>query len=393
MKGVFVALNAGSSSLKFAVFDAEVASDKPLMRGKVAWIGGQVVFSARDAAGTPLDASSLPALDAVSGHEAVIERLLPWLTPHIGDRPLLAVGHRVVHGGESFLGPTVVSQSVLEQLEALTPLAPLHQPHNAAAIRAVTKWRPDVTQIACFDTSFHRNQAALERMFALPRDLTDQGIIRYGFHGLSYDYIASALPAHLGERAFGRVIVAHLGNGASMCAMKGCKSVATTMGFTTLDGLIMGRRCGTLDPGVILYLQREKNMSTAEIENLLYKKSGLLGVSGISNDMQILQDSDDPHAAEAIALYCNRAASALAGLVPSIGGLDALVFTAGIGENSSLVRRMICDKLEWMGIHLDSAANARNATTISAEASLVPVLVVPTNEEAVVANACRAFFG
>ncbi len=388
MTGVFLTLNAGSSSLKFAVYDGETSSNAPLMRGKIAGIGGRPVFSARDANGAALDPLKLP--NAASDHEAMMALLLPWLANHHEDRELWGVGHRVVHGGHCYTGPIVITDAVLQQLETLTPLAPLHQPHNIAAIRAVAKWQPDVAQIACFDTSFHRTQDHLAQLFALPRDLTDDGIIRYGFHGLSYDYIASVLPTHLGDRASGRVIVAHLGNGSSMCAMRGRKSVATTMGFTALDGLMMGRRCGALDPGVVLYLMQEKGMTAPEIENLLYKQSGLLGVSGISNDMQVLQDSDDPHAAEAIGLFCDRAASSLAGLVTAIGGIDALVFTAGIGENSALVRGMVCQKLEWMGVILDSAANDRNAITIGAATSRVQVLVIPTNEEAVVANACRA---
>ena len=389
MNGVFLTLNAGSSSIKFAVFDGDTASTRPWIRGKIAGIGGTPVFSARDADGAALNADALASLDVSSDHEAVIALLLPWLATHSGDRPLLAVGHRVVHGGQNLTGPTLISPSVLQQLETLAPLAPLHQPHNIAAIRAVTRWQPDIPQVACFDTSFHRSQERLAQQFALPRDLTDQGIIRYGFHGLSYDYIASVLPEHLGELASGRVIVAHLGNGSSMCAMKDRKSVATSMGFTALDGLMMGRRCGALDPGVVLYLMQAKGMEAPEIENLLYKQSGLLGVSGISNDMQVLQVSDNPHAQEAIELFCYRAASSLAGLVPSIGGLDALVFTAGIGENSAFVRKSICNWLAWLGVVLDDTANKKNAARISTAQSKVEVFALPTNEEVVVADACR----
>ena len=389
MNGLFLTLNAGSSSLKFAVFESGGASETPLIRGKIAGIGGTPVFSAKDADGAVIDGGDLTSLEGSSDHEALIARLLPWLTAHQGDRPLLAVGHRVVHGGQYFDKATVVTSDVLERLETFAPLAPLHQPHNIAAIRAVAKWQPDVPQVACFDTSFHRSQDHLAQLFALPRDLTDQGIIRYGFHGLSYDYIASVLPEHLGDHASGRVIVAHLGNGSSMCAMKDGKSVATSMGFTALDGLMMGRRCGVLDPGVVLYLMQSKGMTAPDIENLLYKQSGLLGVSGMTNDMQVLQDSDDPHAQEAIALYCYRAASLLAGLIPAIGGLDALVFTAGIGENSPKVRQSICNHLAWLGVTLDDAANTDNANQISTSGSKVGVFALPTNEEAVVARACR----
>ncbi|WP_138934428.1 acetate/propionate family kinase [Roseovarius arcticus] len=388
MTGAFLTINAGSSSIKFAVFDSDAASTKPRIRGKVAGIGTTPVFSARTAGGGALDAGALASLDVLSGHDAVIALLLPWLATHTGDRPLLAVGHRVVHGGQDLTGPTLISPSVLEQLERLVPLAPLHQPHNIAAIRAVAKWQPDVPQVACFDTSFHRSQDRLAQLFALPRALTDEGIIRYGFHGLSYEYISSVLPDHLGDRANGRVIVAHLGNGSSMCAMKDRKSAATSMGFTALDGLMMGRRCGALDPGVVLYLMQDKGLSAPEIEDILYKQSGLLGVSAISNDMQVLQDSENPHAQEAIDLFCYRAASSLAALVPSIGGLDALIFTAGIGENSAMVRKLICDRLSWLGAALDDTANVRNAVQISSHQSPVDILVIPTNEEAVVARAC-----
>lgn len=392
MKGVLLTLNAGSSSIKFAVFDNDTPSTTPLMRGKISGIGNMPVFSARDAHNTTLEAEALASLDAASTHETLIALLLPWLALSLGDQPLLCVGHRVVHGGQDYLQPTLISPSVLTQLETLVPLAPLHQPHNIAAIRAVATWAPDIPQIACFDTSFHRTQDRLAQLFALPRELSDQGVLRYGFHGLSYDYIASVLPQYLNTHEQGRVIVAHLGNGASMCAMKNGQSVATSMGFTALDGLMMGRRCGALDPGVVLYLMQAKSMTAPEIENLLYKQSGLLGVSGISNDMQVLQDSDSANAREAIDLYCYRAASSLAALVPAIGGLDALVFTAGIGENSALVRELICKRLAWLGISLDDTANTDNAMTISAATASVKTLVIPTNEEAVVANACRAAF-
>ncbi|MEB8386534.1 acetate/propionate family kinase [Rhodobacteraceae bacterium KMM 6894] len=392
MTGVFLTLNAGSSSLKFAVFEAGNPSALPLIRGKIAELAGVSVFSAKDPSGAALDPGAL-TLGGAFSHEVVIAQLLPWLAAQLGDRPLLAVGHRVVHGGQFYDRPTLIAPDVLKQLETLVPLAPLHQPHNIAAIRAVSKWQPDVAQVACFDTSFHRTQDHLAQLFALPRHLTDQGILRYGFHGLSYDYIASALPDHLGAQAGGRVIVAHLGNGSSMCAMKDRQSVATSMGFTALDGLMMGRRCGALDPGVVLYLMQEKGMSAAEIETLLYKESGLFGVSGLTNDAQVLQDSDDPHAKEALDLFCYRAASILGGLVPAIGGLDAVVFTAGIGENSAFVRKHICDRLAWLGLALDDSANADNATVISTAASRVRVLTLPTNEEAVVARACRRLLG
>jgi acetate kinase len=393
MSGVFLTLNAGSSSIKFAVFDSDAGSAVPRVRGKIAGIGAAPVFSARDAQGRTPEPGPLATLDPAATHESLIAQMLPWLAVHCGTRPLVAVGHRVVHGGQFYEGPVVLSAGDVDQLETLVPLAPLHQPHNIAAIRAVAKWQPKTPQIACFDTSFHRTQDRLAQIFALPRALTQQGIIRYGFHGLSYEYIASTLPDHLGALAGRRVIVAHLGNGASVCAMHDGRSVATSMGFTALDGLMMGRRCGTLDPGVLLYLMQDKGMDAAAIETLLYKQSGLLGVSGMTNNMQILQDSDDPRAREAIALYCYRAAAGLAGLIPSIGGLDALVFTAGIGENSATVRAQICARLAWLGVALDAQANAAGAITISTAGAKVKVLVIPTNEEVVVANACRALTG
>ncbi|WP_050525719.1 acetate/propionate family kinase [Pseudorhodobacter aquimaris] len=388
MSEVFLTLNAGSSSIKFAVYDAHDPSPTPRLGGKIAGIGSAPVFAARDASGAAVDKGALAALDQDASHDALIALLLPWIAAHQNGAAPLAVGHRVVHGGQDFIAPTVVDEAILTQLETLNPLAPLHQPHNLGAIRAVANLYPDIPQIACFDTAFHHTQDRLAKLFALPRDLTDQGIIRYGFHGLSYDYIASTLPEHLpGAR---RVVVAHLGNGASMCAMRDGQSMATSMGFTALDGLMMGRRCGALDPGVILYLMQSEGMDPEAIKDLLYNQSGLYGVSQISNDMQILQEANTPEAEEAIALYCYRAAGVLAGLLPAIGGLDALVFTAGIGENAPLVRRKICEHLRWLGVAIDSAANASNATTISTLQSQVSVLVIPTNEEAVVVNACRA---
>jgi acetate kinase len=265
----------------------------------------------------------------------------------------------------------------------------MHQPHNLAAIRCVTAAEPDLPQVACFDTSFHRTQDRLLQLFALPRALTDAGIIRYGFHGLSYDYIAGTLPTYLGDRADGRVVIAHLGSGASMCAMKARRSVATSMGFTALDGLMMARRCGALDPGVVLYLMQEKGMTAEEVASLLYTKSGLLGVSGLSNDMAELEADISDAAQEAIDLFCYRAAGELARLVTAIGGIDALVFTAGIGENSALVRRRICDRLLWMGVVIDTDANDRNTTRIGSVSSEVDVLVIPTNEEIIIARATR----
>jgi acetate kinase len=390
MTGALLTLNAGSSSLKFAVFAPDAPATQPTIAGKVSGIGTAPVFTAYDASGTQLDKGPLAQLDAQTSHDQIIAALLPWLDCHQTKAPLGAVGHRVVHGGTDFAQPTLVSPPVLAALDRLVPLAPLHQPHNLAAIRAVAKWRPDVPQIACFDTSFHRSQPRLAQLFALPRALADEGVLRYGFHGLSYDFIASILPEHLGAAAEGRVIVAHLGNGASLCALKNRQSVATSMGFTAVDGLMMGTRCGTLDPGVLLYLMQSKGMDAAGIEDLLYCQSGLLGVSGLSSDLHVLENSDAASAEEAVDLFCYRAASLMSGLVPALGGLDAVVFTAGIGENSARVRAAICDRLDWLGVMLDPAANGTNARQISTPQSRVSVLVLPTNEEATVAKACRA---
>lgn len=389
MTNAILVLNAGSSSLKFAVYPDEAGIAVPILRGKISGIGNTPIFVARHASGEILPPEACMSVLPTASHGDLIQALLVWLNTHHDGFTITAAGHRVVHGGRDHIGPARITDALLADLEALVPLAPLHQPHNLAAIRCVAASAPGLPQVACFDTSFHRTQDRLAQLFALPRDLTDEGILRYGFHGLSYDYIMGVLPAYLGARADGRVIVAHLGNGASMCAMKNRKSVATSMGFTALDGLMMGRRCGKLDPGVVLYLMDQKGMTAEEVSHLLYRGSGLLGVSGISNNMATLQASTSPQAREAIELYCYRAASELAALVTTIGGLDAIIFTAGIGENSSLVRSLICDRLEWMGVALDEGANAHNAPRINSKGSAVDVLVIPTDEEAVIAQATQ----
>jgi len=390
MTRAILTLNSGSSSLKFALFPVDSTTTVPDLSGRIEGIGRAPTFYARDGAGTLLDPGPLARLHPATPHDALIARLLPWLDQWLGAGDLVAVGHRVVHGGAGFSAPVRLNDTIMAQLDALTPLAPLHQPHNLAAIRAVAAWRANIAQIACFDTGFHAGMDRLNTLFALPRAISDSGVRRYGFHGLSYRHIANILPDHLGAQANGRVIVAHLGNGASLCAMQNRRSVATTMGFTALDGLMMGRRCGALDPGVVLHLMQSMGMDAAAIERLLYHESGLLGVSGISNNMQVLLNTDHPDAREAVELYCHKAAGVLAGLLPAIGGLDALVFTAGIGENAGPVRQGICDRLAWLGVTLDPQANARNATRISPEGAPITVLVLPTNEEAVVADACRA---
>ena len=390
MTDAILVLNAGSSSLKFAVYPYAPGSPPPILRGKIAGIGTNPVFSVRKSVGVAVPQASPMPLEPSAGLDDLIPKLLDWLNSNRGGVTIRAAGHRVVHGGRTHAEPARVTDVLLTDLETLVPLAPLHQPHNLAAIRCVAASDPGLPQIVCFDTSFHRTQSRLSQLFALPRAMTDEGILRYGFHGLSYDYIAGTLPTHLGGRADGRVIVAHLGSGASMCAMLSRRSVATSMGFTALDGLMMGRRCGALDPGVVLYLMQEKGLTAQDVTSLLYTKSGLLGVSGISNDMAALEANASAPAREAIDLFCYRAAGELARLATAIGGLDAIVFTAGIGENSALVRRLICDHLLWMGVEIDRRANDRHATRIGSLSSKVDVLVIPTDEEIIVARATHA---
>lgn len=374
-------LNAGSSSIKFAVF----AAGQPLRRtlqGMISGIGTTAAFAAGNAQGSLPGTLPPGPLD----HETALAWLFDWLEAGEHAPQLLGAGHRVVHGGEHHDAPLLIDTQNLASLDALAPLAPLHQPHNLAAIKALRKLRPDLPQVACFDTAFHRSQPAVAQALALPHAMTAGGLRRYGFHGLSYEFIAAALPKALGAGAEGRVIVAHLGNGASLCAMHGRKSIATTMGFSTLDGLVMGTRCGSIDPGALFYLMREKNMAPAELEDLLYRKSGLLGLSGISNDMRTLLGSPDPRAQAAIEQFVYRAALETGALAAALEGLDALVFTGGIGEHAAFVRAMICKKLAWLGIALDASANAGHAPRISTAASRVSVCIIPTDEEAVIAK-------
>jgi acetate kinase len=313
-------------------------------------------------------------------HEAALSMLLGWIRGHVGEIALHAVGHRVVHGGERFTAPVRLDSAVVEALDALVPLAPLHQPHNLAAIRALMRLDSALPQVACFDTAFHVAQPWVARTFALPRALTESGLVRYGFHGLSYEFIASALPQIVGERADGRVVVAHLGAGASLCAMHRRQSVATTMAFTPLDGLPMGTRCGALDPGVVLYLMDARGMTASQVADLLYHQSGLLGVSGLSSDMRDLLASDAPTAAQAIELFVYRIGRELGSLAAALGGLDVLIFTAGIGEHAAPIRAAVCRQAEWLGVRLDESANERSGPRISSSESPVSVWVVPDEE-------------
>ncbi len=378
-------LNAGSSSLKFCVFArSPQAAWRLEARGQVEGIGTAPHLSAKDGTGEPLVDQALAA-DVRDGR-AALDSLAAWLRSCFGGARVLGVGHRVVHGGARFAGPAIVTPQVLEELRALVPLAPLHQPHNLAAIEAVFDRIPGVPQVACFDTSFHRGQPAVAELVPLPRELCRSGLQRYGFHGLSYEYVASVLPATAPGIARGRVVVAHLGSGASVCALRDGKSVDCSFGFTALDGLCMGTRPGALDPGVVLHLFQGLGLSAAEVEAILYKKSGLLGISGISNDMRDLVGSDDPGARLAVDYFVYQAAKQIGALAAVLGGLDGLVFTAGIGENSAEIRRRIGESCAWLGVEIDPGANARRGPRISTAASRVQAWVVPTNEELMIAR-------
>ena len=388
MADAILVLNAGSSSLKFSVFHIDGAGLALACSGAVEELLGAARFRAVDASRSAIDEHSWPAGE-VPGHEGALVFLLDWLRARRDIGEMVAVGHRVVHGGADYAGPVRATPEVVAALERLVPLAPLHQPHNLQAIRTLFDRLPGVEQVACFDTAFHRSQPPLAQAFALPRELSDAGVRRYGFHGLSYEYVASVLPTFDARAAAGRTVVLHLGNGASMCAIAAGYSVATTMGLTALDGLPMGTRSGSLDPGVLLYLMRERGMDAGAIEALLYQHSGLLGVSGVSSDMRALLESEDPHAREAVELFCYRIGRELGSLAAALGGLDAIVFTAGIGERAVPVRDRVCTDAAWLGVALDRAANARHGPRISVAASNVAAWVIPTDEELMIARHTR----
>ena len=388
MPEAILALNAGSSSLKFGLFGRPAGQEDPgaLVMGSVQSVGGtapHLKASAPD--GTIL----VDEQWAGSDHQTSIGRLVDWVEAHLGEAQLAAVGHRIVHGGPEFSDPVEIDDYILARLDALTPLAPLHQPVGLAPVRHIRALRPVLRQFACFDTAFHRQIGLPASRYALPRAFEAEGIRRYGFHGLSYESIAAQLKASGDQAAAGsasRVIVAHLGNGASLCAMQGLKSVDTTMGFSTLDGLVMGTRPGALDPGILLYLMREKGFTAARLEQLLYRQSGLLGVSGISADVVTLLQSDSPAAAEALDLFAFQVARQTAALAATLGGLDRFIFTGGIGEHAPTVRRMIAQRLKWLGAELDEQANASGATTISTGTSSVLIEIRSTQEELMVAR-------
>jgi acetate kinase len=386
MADAVLTINAGSSSLKFSVYRIS-EDDGPSLsaKGQVEGIGTSPRLVAEDAAGRVLIERRWPD-DRGSGHTEFFRVVGSWLRERFSDATLLGVGHRVVHGGIDYAAPVRLEPAVLAKLEALCPLAPLHQPHNLAGIRAVAAVQPDLPQVACFDTAFHRGHPEVADWFALPRRFYDAGIRRYGFHGLSYEYIASVLPEVAPEIVGGRVVVAHLGSGASMCAMIRGRSIDSTMGFTALDGLPMGTRCGALDPGVVLHLMRAYGMDADAIERMLYHDCGLKGVSGISNDMRALLASDDPRARHAIELFVYRMCRELGSLAATLGGLDGLVFTAGIGERSAAIREQVCEKAAWLGIALDHAANRAGGPRISSEGSRIAVYAIPTDEELMIAR-------
>jgi acetate kinase len=401
--GVVLVLNAGSSSLKFCVY--RITSSDPASaglsadadhwpmeaRGQMEGIGTSPRFTARDGSGTTID-DKRPG-DLVHDILSALDFLATWLRDRFHGVRVAGVGHRVVHGGARYASPTVVTPDVLTDLRSLIPLAPLHQPYNLAAIDAVSSRLPHVSQVACFDTSFHRGHREVVDLVPLPLEIRQKGVQRYGFHGLSYEYIASALPRVAPDVAKGRVIVAHLGSGASLCALAHGRSVDSTLGFTALDGLCMGTRPGTLDPGVVLHLFQGLGLSAKDVETMLYKKSGLLGISGVSNDMRNLLTSSEPAARLAVDYFVFRAAKEIGALTAVLGGIDALVFTAGIGENSSEVRARICDASSWLGIEMDQAANERRESRISTAASRASVWVIPTNEELMIARHTGTLLG
>jgi acetate kinase len=385
-------LNAGSSSLKFCVFQRPEGEGWRLeARGQIEGIGTSPRLTVKNSEGGKLADSKLDA--SVRDGGAAIEALTAWLRSKYGGSRVLGVGHRVVHGGARFTAPTVVTKEVLADLYQLVPLAPLHQPYNLAAIDAVFERLPDVPQVACFDTGFHRTHTQVADLVPLPRDIREAGVQRYGFHGLSYEYIASVLPEAAPEIAKRRVIVAHLGSGASLCALNDGKSVDTTMGFTAVDGLCMGTRPGAIDPGVVLFLFQNLGLSPKDVETVLYKKSGLLAISGISNDMRDLLGRSEPEARLAVDYFVYRAAKEIGALTASLGGVDALVFTAGIGENSPEIRRRICEASAWLGIELDFEANEGKGPRISTRQSSVSAWVIPTNEELMIARHTGSLLG
>jgi len=385
-KDGIVVINAGSSSVKFAVYAAGGRDSlEQTARGEIEGLGLAPHFLATDGSGAVLAEKRWKKGDKAGLHD-LLKTLIEWIEDHLGPGRLAAAGHRVALGGLGHSAPVRIDGAEMEKLRALVPLAPLHQPHNLEPIGILKKLHPGLPQVACFDTAFHRTMPKVAELYGLPRRLIDAGAQRYGFHGLSYEYIASVLPKTDQKAASGRTVVAHLGSGASMCAMAAGRSVATTMGFSPLSGILMGTRPGELDPGIVIWLLRERGMDVDQVESMLYRESGLAGVSGVSSDMRALLASDDPRARQAIDLFVYRIGRELASLAAALQGLDALVFTGGIGENAAPVRAAVCRQSAWLGIALDEAANARGGPRISTPDSRVSVWVIPTDEEMTIAR-------
>lgn len=388
MADAVLVLNAGSSTIKFGLFDVEQADPALLCKGLLDEQEQSPRLHVTDPSGRKLYEKRRRAGEEEESSGGLFTDIFDWIERHLTNHRLAAVGHRIVHGGRDFSAPSVVTDNIVAKLEALTPLAPLHQPRCLAPIRAIKVLQPQLTQIACFDTAFHHHLAPPVSRFAIPRRFEEQGLRRYGFHGLSFEYIASRLAALSPELPRKRTVVAHLGSGASLCAVQDGRSVDTTMGLTPLDGLVMGTRCGSIDPGVLLYLLQEERMSAQEVQHLLYEQSGLLGVSGVSADMRALLASQQASARQAVELFVFRVASETAIMANTLAGLDCLVFTGGIGEHASEIRRRICERLAWLGIRLDAVANEQGRRSIALPDSKVDVLVIPTNEETIIARHC-----
>jgi len=392
-RGMIAVANAGSSSLKFSLFDC--TEDQALQRtisGAVQGLDNAPRFEARDAQGTVLARHAWPDGQAI-GHDVALHHVMDTVRALVPGIRLRAIGHRVVHGGTEFSAPVRVTPDRLARLTALTPLAPLHQPDNLAPIRLAFEILPHVPQVACFDTGFHRGMPEVAQMFALPWELHESGVRRYGFHGLSYEYIASRLPELAPALARGRTVVMHLGNGASLCALQAGRSIASSMGFSALDGVPMGTRCGALDPGVPLYLMRQRGMNAEQVERMLYRESGLLGISGLSSDMRVLLASDSPRAALAVEHFVYRIVREIGAFAAALGGLDGVVFTGGIGEHAAPVRERVVQGLAWLGCELDAAANAVDGPLISTAASRCAAWVIPTDEELMIARHTREALG
>lgn len=382
MAECIVVVNAGSSSVKFAFYDS--ADQALMLKGQVEQIGVSPSLTASNPEGAEVANRSWPPEGF--GHGQAMGAILEVARAQLTGSTVKGVGHRVVHGGTGFTGPVEVTADVIAELDKLSPLAPLHQPHNLGPIKAVAQTRPEIRQVACFDTAFHQTQPHLAQAFALPRELTDSGIRRYGFHGLSYEFVSRRLAEVAPEHGRKRIIIAHLGNGASLCAIDEGRSVATTMGFTAVEGLMMGTRCGSIDPGVLIYLMDERGMDARALESLVYKQSGLLGVSGISSDMRTLRQSDDPRAREATDLFIYRIVREIGSLAAALGGLDGLVFTGGIGQKDARTRNEVVAGCAWLGAVIDEQTNEGAKLRIDARSSAFPIWVVPTDEEAVIAS-------